>query len=225
MTDNIQNEIEEDYIGEKNIKIEDFINPFFEDENYKLNEEQEYFGYIVKEEENEPNWTFYINVESKGKELGVAGWIPLGNSLEQYRDMEDFVKILDIFTNQGKKIIVNTKGNFADKIITNSNQNEVDSDDIVDKPIALEEFVNTVIEDIGLLKDGEEIIGYITRWHKEEPNWAFLMRVDRQGGYCGIAGHFDLGGKRELKEVIQVFNLFANKGMKIIVETDGYLVD
>lgn len=113
MTDNNKKELVEEYIGDKIIPIEEFINPFFEDEEYELDAGKEYFGYIARWSEKKPYWAFFIQVESKGKVLGTAGSCNFGSS-GSHMPMEELVFILNTFAKHNKKIIVNTEGYFAD---------------------------------------------------------------------------------------------------------------
>ena len=89
----------------KNQTLEEFVLESFEE----LSLEHEQYGYIARWDKENPYWHFFLMSEdSKGKKY-CAGDYPL-----KITTMDDILKVFSIYSNQGKKIIVNTDGYFTE---------------------------------------------------------------------------------------------------------------
>lgn len=71
--------------------------------------EQEVYGYISRYSEDNPFWSLFLIYDGSDGKKYCGGDYPLNIT-----DIENLVNVFSIFSNQKKKIIVDTKGYFSE---------------------------------------------------------------------------------------------------------------
>lgn len=82
-------------------KLVDFVNSVLEDNI----SEHEVYGYISRYSEEYPFWNLFLIYDGSDGEKYCGGHYHLNST-----DIEDFLNIFSMFSNQKKKIVVNTEG-------------------------------------------------------------------------------------------------------------------
>lgn len=90
-------------LAESTESLESFVLSVLEDNE----EDPTIYGYIARWTEQEPFWSLFM-VSMDNDTMYCGGHYPLNNL-----EIEDIIKVLSLFAELGRKIIVNTDGYFA----------------------------------------------------------------------------------------------------------------